>query len=262
MRIFRKIGGLAGRRLFSAGLTLAGIAVLAAAAVVMAPRASVPTSAEPQHGVVAVSYRIADEADLEMLSDDLDRVRAFGLDFILPSETGRAGMIVIIESCPDPNRVLALLKAKNARAAFIQNGVREDDAVRLIAEAAEEGVVEPAIALGSIEDPVAFSKALSRAKLEFALRYRTSCACFVHTGLGKLTAECFEAGGTAAPVVFTYGSGVNPITDGAEHGVRLLTRVVRLPDWSIETYFQDVVGLGRLSSPFASRGTTRRSRRP
>ena len=238
------LGKTAARRVLSACLTLAAVAVFAAAAVLIAPRASVPASAALQSGVVAISYRIRDGKDLRMLADDIDFIRGLGLPFLLPKEGG-GGVMLIIESCPDLGALLSLIRAKGARAAVVQNSVRETDDIRLLGAASGEGLIEPAIGFGGMENQVALLRTLSRAQLEYALRYGARCACFVQTGIGRLSLDPTENGlPDTALTVFTYGSGVNRPEEAPKTGVRLLSRIVRLPDWTIADYFGDIAALG------------------
>ena len=210
---------------------------------------SLPASVEKPAAdtIYAISYSVTDKYSLAAAEQDIAYIKSKGMSFKLPSDLRSVkggGMILIFElrSGGDVENIIELLKKTGARAVISVTSYCDKSIVAKINDAAGAGIAELACAFETCSDaPVDMIAAFAEARLEFLSRHGTDASVFVHS-CGKL--HCTRAAAAMRDpgsdiFIFGYGSGKNLIELPCR-GVTGLERIQRLPEWTIEDYFDSI----------------------
>lgn len=213
---------------------------------------SIPVSAAAREKTLtlyAISYRNAGiTTDFNSISNDINSIRETGYDTVLPNELDpleKNAVMLIFEGEFNAQDLLRFISEKRISAVVVLNADTDrEDAAELIA-AAEAGVIELALSIGVSERREELFSMMADAALEYSLTFGKNCRLFVEEVKDPL-AECFNAYSNGSRfTVFAYGNGVNTATDGRLPW--LLTRIEKLPEWSIDEYFSSMVPQWRTS---------------
>lgn len=241
------------KKLKSGGFTLAIVAMLLFASVLLSRNNdALPASADAKNGVAAlyaIAYRdIGDERSLALLEKDIGTLRARGLDTILPCEIEslqKSAVILIFERVHNMDSLIRFIGKAGVKAVVaVDENTNESELEQLFA-AEDRGAAAAALQIGVCSNAVELAEEIAEAALGFKLKYGKNCGVFVETTDKETAFACLKTGNAALPLyVFVYGNGVNtPLENGSFP--HILTRIVKLPEWTTDEYFSDI-------APFAA----------
>ena len=233
-------------RLRSAAATAAAVLLVLALAVALRDRtgSSVPASAvSTDQTVYAISYCGSDNETLEMLKNDIEYMSGLGLEFTLPERLGKLkndGVILILESTADPESLLSVLKECSVPAVVLPHEDPEPETRARLLRLEDADRIALASYIGSVDGPWELAASIGEASMDFVSHFGRPCSVFVHECKGVVCSGCFSGAGELARelTVFVFGNGLNVIPCGEKPFI--LNRIMRLPDWTIESYFSDI----------------------
>lgn len=205
---------------------------------------SVPASADSADLIVyAISYCGTDNQQLEMLKHDIEYMRVLGLEFTLPdriSDLKSNGVILILEGTADLEAALSVLGEYAVPAVVIPPEDPDAETKARLLRLEDEGSIALASYVDSVDGPWELAASIGEASMAFASRFGRPCSVFVHECKGVVCSGCFSGAGELfkAMTVFLFGNGMNVIPCGEKPFI--LNRIMRLPDWTIESYFSDI----------------------
>ncbi|MBR4434659.1 MAG: hypothetical protein IKS90_01005 [Clostridia bacterium] len=207
---------------------------------------AIPASAGAQEKdltLYAISYRDAGiTTDFDHISKDVDRIRDLGYDTVLPTELDplkKSAVILIFEGVLNAQALIRFINEKSISAVVVLNEETDRSDIDKLISAADAGGIELALAIGVTERRDELFSMIADAALKYFLTFGKNCRVFVET-VDDPAAECFNGCSEKSPfTVFAYGNGVNTATNGRLPW--LLTRIEKLPEWSIDEYFSSIV---------------------
>lgn len=229
------------KRLKSASATLIMVILLCTVCVLLRnePR-SINVSRTNDTIVYALAYR-----DIELLEEDIGYFRKQQFNIILPKRineaAGSRNLILVLEfGKPDEMlRAVEIMNRAQIPSVILVNG---DCDIGAIKSAYCDVEFEFAVNLetGYVSE-VDMVRAITESQMKFYLDYGESTGIFVHS-CGKLFCEDMEelteCKSFVNLTVFTCGNGANKL--GYSEGLRVINRIVRLPDWNIADYFSSI----------------------
>lgn len=239
-------GNSTSRRFRSAAATLCAVALVLVSAVAFRKDADPAVTASAhaaKHVVYAVSYCGTGDKTLELMKNDIEYMQGLGLGFILPDglhELKTDAVILIMENADRPEAALDLLRAYSVPAVIVPDSELEPAAKTELLRFEDEGSIELAAYIGSVDGPWELAASVGEASMEFFSSFGRPCNTFVHECRGVVCSSCLNGAEELIRemTVFIFGNGRNEIPAGEKP--LILNRIMRLEDWTIEAYFSEI----------------------